>query len=466
MKTYNPVSAELVEKLVALLGESNVSTNPDKLETYKTDEEANPKYFYLPEVIVFPETEEQVAGVIKLANEYVVPITPRAGGTSLVCGAIPQYGGIVLLLEKMNKIIKLDKKNLYMVVEAGARTLDIQNAAKAEGLLYAGDPCSSDSCQIGGNLATNAGGNRVVKYGATRDQVYAIRVVLPTGEIVELGARTKKNSTGYALDKLMIGSEGTLGIITQVTLKLKPLPTYRQDLLAVFDDDKKAVEFPSIVAMSGLEPTSMEYMGNKAIKSIARFLKTTLPHQENSSYIIVTLEGFDEDALDKDLEKLADLCDDAGAIDVLQADERIWKARRSHGEATRADSPVFFAEDVVVPTDKFYDLMQVLDTLEENYGIQTSTVAHIGDGNVHVNPMKMNLSDEEWTTKMEAWHKDLYAAVYAVGGLLSGEHGIGYKNADAMEEFTDPNVIKVMRSFKQAIDPNYILNPGKIFSAD
>ena len=233
MKTYNPVSAELVEKLVALLGESNVSTNPDKLETYKTDEEANPKYFYLPEVIVFPETEEQVAGVIKLANEYVVPITPRAGGTSLVCGAIPQYGGIVLLLEKMNKIIKLDKKNLYMVVEAGARTLDIQNAAKAEGLLYAGDPCSSDSCQIGGNLATNAGGNRVVKYGATRDQVYAIRVVLPTGEIVELGARTKKNSTGYALDKLMIGSEGTLGIITQVTLKLKPLPTYRQDLLAV-----------------------------------------------------------------------------------------------------------------------------------------------------------------------------------------------------------------------------------------
>ena len=190
-------------------------------------------------------------------------------------------------------------------------------------------------------------------------------------------------------------------------------------------------------------------------------MKTTLPHQENSSYIIVTLEGFDEDALDKDLEKLADLCDDAGAIDVLQADERIWKARRSHGEATRADSPVFFAEDVVVPTDKFYDLMQVLDTLEEKYGIQTSTVAHIGDGNVHVNPMKMNLSDEEWTTKMEAWHKDLYAAVYAVGGLLSGEHGIGYKNADAMEEFTDPNVIKVMRSFKQAIDSNYILNPGR-----
>ena len=465
MNKYNKITPELLNKLTDLLGKRYISTDANKLEIYKTDEEANTNYHKLPEVVVFPENAQQISEIIKLANEYYVPVTPRGAGTGLACGAIPIYGGIVLVMDRLNKIIELNEDGRYVIAQAGVRTLDIQNAAKIQGLLYAGDPCSADSCQIGGNVATNAGGNRAVKYGTTRDQIYAIQVVTPMGDIVEFGARTEKNSTGYAIDKLFIGSEGTLGIITQVTLKLRPLPPYKFDLLAIFDNIKKALELPKMIAKSGMNPTSIEYMDNTAIKSCIRYMKIDLPHgKDGSVYDIITIDGFNEDELNGKMEELAELCEAAGAIDVLIADEeRIWKARRLFAEAARADSMVYYAEDIVVPVNKIFDLMENLPTIEAKHGIVTTTAAHIGDGNIHVNALKGDISEDNWDDKLAEFHKELYGLVYQLGGRLSGEHGIGYKKVKEMEMFTDPKVLNIMRAFKKAIDPKYILNPGKIF---
>ncbi len=250
MAKYNPVTPELLEELKKVVGAANVKTDAETLDRFKTDEETDPRLMHLPEVVVWVNSTEEVAAVMKLANRFVVPVTPRSAGTSVSDGAIPVLGGIVLNMEKMNKIIEINEDAMYAVAEAGARTIDIQMAAKAKGLLYAGDPCSAESCLIGGNIATNAGGNKAVRYGTTRNQVYSVEVVTPTGEITTLGSRLKKCSTGYCLEQLVMGSEGTLGIICKATLKLLPLPPYKVDVAAVYDDLDKAVTLvPSLIVM-------------------------------------------------------------------------------------------------------------------------------------------------------------------------------------------------------------------------
>ena len=305
MSKYEPVSAEVVAALQTALGAEYVRTDAETLEKYKTDEETDPRYHHLPEVVVWPGSTEEVAAVMKIANQYNVPVTPRSAGTSVSCGAIPVYGGIVLLLERMDKIEELNTEGMYMVVEAGARTVEIQEKANAAGFLYAGDPCSADSCLIGGNIATNAGGNKAVRYGTTRDQVYAIEAVTPTGDIVNVGARLKKKSTGYCLEQLIMGSEGTLGIITKATLKLQPIPPYRFDLLAVFSDPEQALDVVPKIMQAGINPTSVEYMDNSYVRGTAEYLEFKkdsgrTPKELLNEYIrmggfpIVALGSFDE----------------------------------------------------------------------------------------------------------------------------------------------------------------------------
>lgn len=252
---YNKLSDEIIAKLQALVGVQNVVTDAGQMEIYSHDEVTDPAYHHMPEAVVFAENAQQVAAVVKLANEYIFPVVPRGAGTGLACGAVPIYGGVVLSLEKMNKIIEVNADAMYAVVEPGVRTSDLQAAAEAKGAFYAGDPCSGDSCFIGGNVATNAGGNRAVKYGTTRHQVYAVEVVSPTGKIVQLGARLQKQTTGYCLEQLIIGSEGTLGIITQITVKLLPLPKYSMDLLAVFESPEDAIGTVNKLIMAGIMPT-------------------------------------------------------------------------------------------------------------------------------------------------------------------------------------------------------------------
>ena len=283
MSKFNKVTPEFVEKLRSILGEKGVTTDPEKLLTFQTDEEGNSYWFRTPEVVVFPETTEQVAAVVKLANEHLVQITPRAAGSGVACGAIPIHYGLVMELDRMNKILELDEDNLYAVVQTGVRTSEVQEQCRQRGLLYAGDPCSADSCQIGGNVATNAGGNKAVKYGTTRNQIYGMKVVTPTGDIVDIGGRLQKCSTGYCLEQLFCGSEGTLGIITEVTLKLRPLPPYKFDLVSIFKTDDEAFTLPNKLLKAGIEPTSIEYMDNEALKISSNYCDITLPHVDEGA---------------------------------------------------------------------------------------------------------------------------------------------------------------------------------------
>ena len=466
MREYASLNQEMLTELQEALGAEYVLTDADKLDQYKTDEETDARMFHLPEAVVLPGSMEEVAAVVKLCNKYNVPVTVRGGGTSLADGAIPVCGGIVLLMERMNKILEMDTTAMYMVVEAGVRTIDIQKQANAAGFLYAGDPCSAESCQIGGNLATNAGGNKAVRYGVTRNQVYSLEVVTPTGEIVEVGARLKKCSTGYCMEQLIMGSEGTLGIITKATLKLQPLPPYRFDLLAVFDDPVKALDVVPKIMQAGLNPTSIEYMDNSYVRGTADYIEFKgAPHYEDGIYVIITVETFTEDELDLKMEKLDELCEEAGAIDVLEADDRIWSMRRNCQESVRLISLVSLTDDVVVPVDKIAETIKYIMKVGEKYPFPVKINAHIGDGNLHIVLCKCDLSDEEWESNVAAFHNEVYSYAYSQGGRLAGEHGIGAKKLTYMEAFTPAGELELMRKIKLAWDPKLILNPGKIFNA-
>ena len=465
MSNYNSVTPEFIDELKTLLGEGYVKTDAATLDRYKTDEEADERCFHLPDVVVLPADAEQIAGVVKLCNRYLIPLTVRGGGTGIVDGAIADKGGVVLLMERLNKIIELNKEGLYMVAQAGVRTLDIQAAAKAENLLYAGDPSSSDSCQIGGNLATNAGGIKAVRYGVTRNQVYAVQIVTPYGDIVDLGSPLKKCSTGYCMEQLVIGSEGTLGIITQVTLKLQPLPPYKIDMLAIFHDPMAVIGVVPQLIKAGIEPTSIEYMDNPNVRTTSEYLEFAgAPHVEDGIYVIITIETFNEDELDMKMEQASDICEAAGAVDVLEADERIWMMRRNCLESVSLISKVCTTDDVVVPVDEMSDMIQFIIKAVAKYPFPLRINAHIGDGNLHIVLCKLELSDEQWEAELSRFTEEVYTYAYAHGGRLSGEHGIGSKKAHFLERFTPGGELELMRKIKRAWDPNNILNPGKVFN--
>ena len=467
MKEYAAVSPALLAELEATLGKEYVLTAQEKLELYQTDEETDPRKFHLPEAVILPGSAEEIAALMKLCNKYNVPVTVRGGGTSLADGAIPVCGGIVLLMERLNKIIEMNTEAMYMEVEAGVRTIDIQKMANEAGYLYAGDPCSAESCQIGGNLATNAGGNKAVRYGVTRNQVYGLEMVTPTGEIVQVGGRLKKCSTGYCMEQLVMGSEGTLGIITKATLKLQPLPPYRFDMLAVFDDPTKAIDVVPLLTQAGVNPTSIEYMDNSYVRGTADYIEFKgAPHYEDGIYVIITVETYNEDELDMKMEQLSELCEEAGAVDVLEADDRIWAMRRNCQESIRLVSLVSITDDVVVPVDKIAEAIKSIMAIGEKYAfpVPVKINAHVGDGNLHIVLCKGDLSDEEWEDNVHRFHEEAYAYAYGIGGRLAGEHGIGAKKLGYMEEFTPAGELDLMRKIKLAWDPNLILNPGKIFN--
>ena len=461
---YEKITPETLSLISAIVGEKNVLTDAELLQPYSHDEVTDPAYHHMPEVVVFAENTDQVAKLVKLANEKHFSVVPRGAGTGLACGAVPIYGGMVLSLEKMDKIIEINAEAMYAIVEPGVRTDDLQKAVKAIGLFYAGDPCSGDSCFIGGNIATNAGGNKAVKYGTTRHQVYEIEVVSPLGEILHLGARLNKMTTGYCLDQLIIGSEGTLGIITRATVKLLPNPKYMIDLLAVFPDVDSAIGIVNKVIKAGITPTCVEFMDNITIKSVERYLHETLPDSENGNYIIIQVEGKDEDDLDEKMVLLDELCTENGASSVLVADSaKIWQARKASAEAVRAESLIVCKEDIVVPVDQEPIIIDNILEFAKKYDLVTRIASHAGDGNIHLNILKNEeLSHEEWEAKIATFQRELYTQVYKLGGRLSGEHGIGYKRKGLMAEFTEAAELDVMRAIKKAMDPNLILNPGKI----
>lgn len=468
MQSYHHLTPDIVAELKAIVGDKYVYTDTDKLIPYEKDEGVEKEYFHLPEAVVLPETAEQTAAVMKVANREHIPVVPRGAGTGLEFGAVTnELGGIILSTERMNRIIECNADKMYMVVEPGVVTADLQALAKSKGLLYAGDPCSGDSCFIGGNAATNAGGNRAVKYGTTRDQIYAIEVVTPTGEIAHFGGRLKKVTAGYPLEKIIIGSEGTLGIITKLTLKLVPLPKHTVDILAIFPTVEQALSLVTALPKGGIAPTCLECMDNDVIRVVEQYLDEKQPYSENGNYMVIQLDGNSEDEVDDMCVAVDEICRAHGAMEIFVADaDKVWNARKAFTEASAAECPVAAMEDFVVPPDMLEQLLLELEKIGKDQGIQFRGVSHAGDGNLHLDVLRRGFAKEEEATKIEAFEDAACAAVYALGGKISGEHGIGQKRKALFAKYEDPVSLALMKAVKKAFDPNNILNPGKIFDLE
>jgi len=421
-------------------------------------------------VVVTPTSLEQVAAVVKLANRELIPVTPRGAGSGLSGGAIPVHGGIVLSVEKMNQVLDIDYDNMMIVVEPGVVTNDINDLIAERGLFYAGYPMSLETCFIGGNVAENAGGGKAIKYGVTGRYVMGLELVTPTGEIIHLGGKLVKDVTGYDLKQLLIGSEGTLGIITKVTLKLSPLPVSRVALLVLFRDVKTAIsQVPLIMTKGRIIPTSVEFMDKLSVETSCRYLNEHLPYQQAGAMLLIEVDGTREDQVEEDAEVIGELCLENGALEVYVADnhttqERIWNVRRNIAEAFKVVSPHQSLEDIVVPIAAIPDLMPEVDRISRKYGIQIPCYGHAGDGNLHATLVKNPDSPlERWHQVEEDALRELYQAAQKLGGTISGEHGIGSKRRDYMAIVKEPAELDLLKAIKRAFDPNHIMNPGKLF---
>ena len=468
MSTYNPLDPSALAELKQIVGEKYVWTDREKLEPYSHDEVTGEKYVHYPEAVVLPANAAEVAEILKLANRRLIPVVPRGAGSGYACASVAYQGGFVLSTERMNQVLEIDEVNMVMVVEPGVRTADVHKIALEKGYLYPGEPSSSDSSFIGGNVATNAGGLKAVKYGTTRQHVLGLEIVTPEGEVVSLGGKLKKDSTGYGLTQLMIGSEGTLGVVTKVLLKMVPRSKHVVDLLAVFPTAESAINIVAKVMQSPIHPLCVEFMDNITIKSVEKYLNENLQGSDNGNYVIVEVEGTSEDDLDDKAVILDEVCTENGASSVLVADHnKIWQARKAFAEAVRAESLIVCKEDVVVPVDQEAALLDEILRLAKKYNLVTRIASHAGDGNIHLNILKNeDATYEDWDQRVKTNQQELYKFSYAHGGRLSGEHGIGYKRKHLMEEFTDPGELEMMKAIKKALDPNDILNPGKIFDVD
>lgn len=460
------IQEELLNSLKEIFGD-RMKLERDFLEKYSRDETAELEGS-MPGIVLFPLTPEEISSVMKLANQYKVPVTPRGAGTGLSGGAIPPSGGIVLSLEKMNRIIEFDEENMMITVEPGVITNEIQKLADRHGLIYGGDPCSSDSSTIGGNVAENAGGNKVLKYGPTGYHVYALEVVLPTGEIVQFGGKRIKDVTGFDMIHLLIGSEGTLGIVTKITLRLLPKPKYSVALLAPFESVEKAIDaVPKLMVKSGTMPSSLEFMDRSSIQSTCKFLNIEFPYSDAGAHLIIEVEGNNKTAVSDDYERIGDICLEEGALEVFVADnrntrEKLWKVRKSIAEALSVYSPVHCMEDVSVPMARIPELIKGAEKIAEKHGLEMLSFGHAGDGNVHVTFIKGDRTEEYWKAHLEPALIELYKLARDLGGCISGEHGIGLKRKKYLPIILDESQIRLIKGIKRIFDPNNILNPGKI----
>ena len=468
---YNPVTLAIVAELCAIVGEQYVIYNePERMIDYAHDEVAGEEYAHMPEVVVKPASAEEIAQIIRLANLRLIPVTPRGAGSGLSCGAVPVYGGILLSLERMNRILEIDRENMVAVVEPGVITNDINEAIKEYGLFYAGYPMSVELCFIGGNVAENAGGGRAIKYGVTGRYVLGLEVVLPTGEIIQLGGKRVKDVTGYDLIHLLVGSEGTLGIFTKITLRLLPLPTERVVLLIPFADVSSAIAaVPRIMTLGHMIPSAVEFMDRLSVQTAYEHIGERLPHPDIGAMLLIEVDGYSKEQVEAEYNAVIDLCLELGALDVYvgntpATERRMWRPRQEMAEAFKAICPVQSLEDIVVPLAQIPELMPELERLSEKYNVLLPCYGHAGDGNLHATVVKKPETPlAEWQEKLPAILEDLYMVVSRLGGTISGEHGIGSKRSRYLQLVMDPTVIELQRRIKRVFDPNNILNPGKIF---
>lgn len=464
---YNRINAALKAELEGVVGKDNCFDHKSILQDYSHDETED--LSYMPEMVLKPRTPEEVSAILRICTANKIPATPSGARTGLSGGALPVMGGINLSLERMNSIVEIDERNLQATVEAGVINQVFHNACKEKGLFYPPDPSSWGSSFIGGNLALNAGGPKAVKYGVTNAYVLNLEVVLPTGEIIWTGANVLKNSTGYNLTQLMVGSEGTLGIITKAVFKLIPYPKYNLLMLVPFASAEKACEAVSAIFRAGITPSGMEFMERDAIDWTLKFVDDVqLPiGDEVQAHLLIEVDGNNQEVLMEDCQKMAEIVEEFGAGEVLFADNQadkdaLWKLRRRVGEAVKSHS-IYKEEDTVVPRAELAKLLKGVKDIGKKYGFRSVCYGHAGDGNLHVNIVKDAMSDEAWNTELPKGIREIFELVKLLGGTISGEHGIGFVQRNYVDVIFTEKAMELQKSIKAVFDPAQILNPGKIF---
>jgi glycolate oxidase len=466
MKNFVFTSQMLVQ-LEQIVGSTFVFTDEETRNHYGHDETED--YVFPPNVVVKPANSLEISQIMKLANELKIPVVPIGARTGLSGGALSIHGGIGLSMERLNCILHIDEQNLQVTVEPAVITQVLRESVAEKGLFYPVDPSSMGSCWIGGNVAENSGGARALKYGVTKDYVLNLEVVLPTGEIIWTGANTLKNSTGYNLTQLMVGSEGTLGVITKIVLKLIPQNRHNILMLVPFYKASQACEAVSAIFRAGIVPSALEFMERDAIDWTLRFVHNLNVSVKDSieAHLLIEVDGNYSDILMTEAEKILSVVEVFEIDEVLFADTEdqknaLWKMRRSVAEAVKSNS-IYKEEDTVVPRYELPKLLNGVKTIGKKYGFESVCYGHAGDGNLHINIIKGNMTDENWKTEVPKGIRELFQLTVALKGTLSGEHGIGYVQREFMNIAFSKVQLSLMKQIKKAFDPNGILNPGKIF---
>jgi glycolate oxidase len=470
---YKKITQEIRQRLEKIVGERNLIFDPEKMEDYSHDEFSLSDIVRMPELVVKPTKTEEVAGILRLANEEMIPVTPRGGATGLCGGCVPSHGGIVLSLENMNRIAEIDLDNQMAVVEAGVTLSDFYTAVEEGGLFFPPHP-GEESAMIGGVIATNAGGARAVKYGVVRNYVRGLEVVLASGEVIHLGGKLMKSSTGYNLLNLFIGSEGTLGIITRAVIQLMPSPQMTRSLIVPYDDLEKAIETVPFMMRKRILPLAVEFVQKEVIRITEEFLKKRWPCSQGSTDLLLILDASSEEEMDRLSQEVAEICMEKGALDVYVADspkkqEEVLDIRSKIYEAIKEHTLEVL--DIVIPRAEIARHVKRVQEVSLQYQIWLPTFGHAADGNVHTHIMAARfeegkiipLPEEEWKVKHGKVRGELYRDCKSRGGMISGEHGIGIVKKPYLSFVVDEGSIGLMKGIKRIFDPQNILNPGKIF---
>lgn len=464
--TYKPVDAEIIEALIAITGEDYVLLDAESIAAYAHDETED--LHYPPAVIVKPATASEVSSIMKLASQKNIPVTPMGARTGLSGGALAIQGGIALSMERFNKILFIDERNLQVTTEPGVITQVLQEAVKERGLFYPPDPASSGSCFIGGNVAENSGGPKAVKYGTVKDYVLNLEVVLPDGRIIMTGANVLKNATGYNLTQLIVGSEGTLAIVTKIVLRLIPLPQHDLLLLVPFRSAIKACEAVAAVFRAGIIPSGMEFMERDAINFALEHVEgvSISIAEDVQAHLLIEVDGNNASVLMDECEIITQIMEHYECGEILFAENdkqktELWKMRRKVGEAVKSHS-VYKEEDTVVPRAELPKLLEGVKRIGNNYGFTSVCYGHAGDGNLHVNIIRGSLDEVHWKQQLPLAIREIFELVVSLGGTISAEHGIGLVQKDYMPVAFDEAQLSIFRAIKKLFDPANILNPGKI----
>lgn len=468
----NNIAEVIIERFRKIVGNDYVMVDAGSMEDYGHDKTED--YFFMPDVVVKPSTSQEISELLKICNANKIPVTPRGAGTGLSGGALPVKNGMVISMERFNKILNIDELNLQATVEPGVITEVFQNTVKEKGLFYPPDPASRGSCFLGGNLANNSGGPKAVKYGVTRDYVLNMEVVLPSGEIIWTAANVLKNSTGYNLTQLMCGSEGTLGIITKIVFKLRGFPQKNVLMMIPFVTNEELCRAVAAIFVAGITPSGMEFFEKEAAAKTFEYCDKVLNSPVTTklvdgmdAYMLCELDGNDEEVLMRDAERVMNVVEKFQSGEALFAEsaaqkEELWKIRKNISPAIRWYT-LTKSDDVVVPRANLPKLISGIKEIGKRFYFNTVCFGHLGDGNLHVNILKENISNEDWETKVPEGIGEIFKLTVSLGGTLSGEHGIGIAKKPYMALAMSEVNLNLMRGIKKVFDPNGILNPGKIF---